>query len=461
MKGGKMKKNDILKEANVLLIITFLFLSTVAVNGNIQINQIFISESEVINPEYMQDEEYLYYYDPDTAFIHGIGLLGGAQPYEWKTAIRLTQVELAPYPNWNLIGVKVLHYEDEYQHWGEIEIYSEGNDTSPGELITSEPYYFDDIDWFRINLSTAVPIDGNSDIWIAVTWNTTDHDDPAAADDGPAVDGKGDWILLPGEDWEELQEYYWLDYNWFIEGIVKENQPPYLPTNPEPEDGASDVDIDIVLNWTGGDPDGNPVTYDVYFGTTSPPSKMISNHTEETYNLGTLNYSTTYYWKIVAWDVIGAQSEGPIWEFTTRDPIPDVECDGTLIWTDVSTEEIVEGNFTIKNIGEPTSLLDWEIESYPDWGTWTFDPGSGDDLKPSDGPVTVNVTVVAPEEKNTQFTGNVTIVNKENTSDFCTIDVSISTPKNKPFIFINNLLDWLFERFPNAFPILRHLIELL
>ena len=123
MKGGKMKKNDILKEASVLLIITFLFLSTVAVNGNIQINQIFISESEVINPEYtkyMQDEEYIYYYDPDTAFIHGIGLLGGTQPYEWKTAIRLTQVELAPYPDWNLIGVKVLHYEDAYQHWGKL-----------------------------------------------------------------------------------------------------------------------------------------------------------------------------------------------------------------------------------------------------------------------------------------------------------------------------------------------------
>lgn len=309
---------------------------------------------------------------------------------------------------------------------GKIEIYSEGNDTSPGELITSEPYYFDDIDWFRINLSTAVPIDGNSDIWIAVTWNTTDYDEPAAADDGPAVDGKGDWILLPGEDWGELQGYG-LDYNWFIEGIVKENQPPYLPTNPEPEDGASDVDIDIVLSWTGGDPDGNPVTYDVYFGTTSPPSKVISNHTEETYNLGTMNYSTTYYWKIVAWDVIGAQSEGPIWEFTTRDPMPDVECDGTLSWTDVSTEETVEGSFTVKNIGEPTSLLDWEIESYPDWGTWTFNPGSGDDLKPSDGPVIVNVTVVAPDEQNQQFTGEIKIVNSENISDFCIVDASLST----------------------------------
>jgi len=31
--------------------------------------------------------------------------------------------------------------------------------------------------------------------------------------------------------------------------------------------------------------------------------------------------------------------------------------------------------------------------------------------------------------------------------------------KNKPFNFNLNLLGWLFERFPNAFPILRHLIE--
>lgn len=38
-----------------------------------------------------------------------------------------------------------------------------------------------------------------------------------------------------------------------------------------------------------------------------------------TYDPGTLNYDTEYYWKIVATDSYGAYTEGPIWDFTTQD----------------------------------------------------------------------------------------------------------------------------------------------
>ncbi len=43
-------------------------------------------------------------------------------------------------------------------------------------------------------------------------------------------------------------------------------------------------------------------------------------------------------------------------------------------------------------------------------------------------------------------------------SDWGTLKVSM--PKNKAFNFNFNLLSWLFERFPNALPILRYLLEL-
>jgi len=43
-----------------------------------------------------------------------------------------------------------------------------------------------------------------------------------------------------------------------------------------------------------------------------------SNQTYNTYNLGTLDYNTTYYWMIVAWDNHGASTIGSIWEFTTE-----------------------------------------------------------------------------------------------------------------------------------------------
>ncbi len=212
------------------------------------------------------------------------------------------------------------------------------------------------------------------------------------------------------------------------------NQPPYTPSNPSPPDGAINVSINVVLNWTGGDPDpGDIVTYDVYFGSMSPLPKVSSNQSDTLYAPGILDYQLTYFWKIVAWDNHGASTEGPTWSFTTEEaPMPDLDCYGSLSWTGVPPGGTVTGYFTVENIGDPSSLLDWEIEDYPNWGTWTFTPSSGDDLLPNN-PVTVEVTVIAPYEPNSDFTGEVKIINKENSSDFCTIDVSLATPVNQPY----------------------------
>ena len=108
--------------------------------------------------------------------------------------------------------------------------------------------------------------------------------------------------------------------------------------------------------------------------------------------------------------------------------IPDLNCDGTLSWTDVPPGTTVNGNFTVENIGDPNSRLDWEITEWPDWGTWTFIPSSGEDLKPEDESVAVQVTVVAPNQPNQQFSGEVKIVNKEDGSDSHIIQVSLATP---------------------------------
>jgi len=100
------------------------------------------------------------------------------------------------------------------------------------------------------------------------------------------------------------------------------NRPPYIPTNPSPENNEKDVDIDLTLEWSGGDPDSeDTVTYDIYFGTISPLEKIMSNHTMTSFDLTELSYNTTYYWKIIAWDNNNAKSEGMIWDFTTI-PVP-------------------------------------------------------------------------------------------------------------------------------------------
>jgi len=136
----------------------------------------------------------------------------------------------------------------------------------------------------------------------------------------------------------------------------------------------------------------------------------------------------------------------------------DLYCEGDITINKVEPGSTVSDTFIIENMGAEGTLLDWEIESYPDdWGQWSFEPNGGTDLE-SFSPVAVNVEIVAPDEKNQEFNGEIKIVNSEDSSDYEIISVSLTTPKNKPFNYNQNLLNWLFDRFPNAFPILRYLL---
>jgi parallel beta-helix repeat protein len=116
--------------------------------------------------------------------------------------------------------------------------------------------------------------------------------------------------------------------------------------------------------------------------------------------------------------------------FTPQPPpqTPNLTCSGSLTWEGVEPGTRVSGEFELENNGDPESLLDWEIESYPKWGEWTFTPESGLDLTPEASPLTVEVEVVAPYIENEEFGGEVKIVDLEDPSDFCTILVSLKTP---------------------------------
>jgi hypothetical protein len=103
------------------------------------------------------------------------------------------------------------------------------------------------------------------------------------------------------------------------------NTPPYEPANPSPADTASNVSIECDLSWTGGDPDNDTVTYDLYFGTTPSPPLVTEDLTETSFNPGTLSYFTTYYWMIRATDSFGAFTDGPVWSFTTEKELPLIE----------------------------------------------------------------------------------------------------------------------------------------
>lgn len=100
---------------------------------------------------------------------------------------------------------------------------------------------------------------------------------------------------------------------------AQSNSPPNLPANPSPEDKAIVGDLNADLSWSGGDPDGDSVTYDVYFeADDATPDVLVSNdQSGTTYDPGTLASNTHYYWRIVAKDEHGATTAGPVWEFIT------------------------------------------------------------------------------------------------------------------------------------------------
>lgn len=137
---------------------------------------------------------------------------------------------------------------------------------------------------------------------------------------------------------------------------------------------------------------------------------------------------------------------------------PDLVCEGTLSWKNVAPGGTVTGSFTVENTGYKYSELSWEVYETPTWGTWTVSPESGTGLIPSMGQLTVEVSVIAPEKKNKVFTGKLIIINSENASDYHEIEVYLKTPRGTSFSYDFPLFSWLFDRFPHALPVLRHLL---
>ncbi|UCD14499.1 MAG: hypothetical protein JSW60_03520 [Thermoplasmatales archaeon] len=349
-------------------------------------------------------------------------------------------------------------------------------------------------------------------------------------------------------------KYYWKIIVWDNQGAstsgpiweftTRGNEVPYTPGDPDPENGETDVNIDVEPSWTGGDPDDDKVTYDVYFGKSSPPPKVKSNQSKTTYKPGLLDFDSKYYWQIVAWDIFDYTSTGPIWSFTTEENLPpnepsdpdpedsatevppimelswtggdpnsgdtvkyDVYCgtnnppplirsnlsrtyldpgklesDTTYYWQivawdsqDVSTTGPIWHFTTISNqppdapsISGPTSGKPGKVYNYKfsaidpegddlhywiEWGDgekkeWIGSYNSGEEFTLShtwEDKGTYEIKAKAKDVKDAE-------------SDWSILEVTM--PKNKAFNFNLNLLSWLFERFPHAFPMLRYLLGL-
>ena len=53
--------------------------------------------------------------------------------------------------------------------------------------------------------------------------------------------------------------------------------PPYTPSEPQPLHASTNLELGLTLSWKGGDPDtGDQLTYDILFGTQTPPVQKLA-----------------------------------------------------------------------------------------------------------------------------------------------------------------------------------------
>lgn len=150
--------------------------------------------------------------------------------------------------------------------------------------------------------------------------------------------------------------------------------------------------------------------------------------------------------------------EGLIVDISPTGQNGNLKGNGFLDWSDVLSGSTVTGTFTIQNNGDPGSSIDWEVVTWPDWGTWTIIPDSGEDLKPEDGEITIDVSVIAPNEKNGEFAGYIKIVNIENSSDYCLIYISLTTPRS---LIINFIIKQFLEQHSYLYQLLKNIFWVL
>ena len=114
--------------------------------------------------------------------------------------------------------------------------------------------------------------------------------------------------------------YYWqIDSNnatgtttgnvWSFTTIVAA---PDQVTGASPADAATNQAITVDISWSSA---ARATSYDVYFGESSPGTSQ-GNQAGLTYDPGSLNYATTYYWRIDSVNV-GGTTTGNVWSFTT------------------------------------------------------------------------------------------------------------------------------------------------
>jgi|GEM_PF-4629581 len=146
---------------------------------------------------------------------------------------------------------------------------------------------------------------------------------------------------------------------------VNVNIAPPKAFHPFPANGAVNVArTNVELGWdSDDDPNGDNLLFSVYLGKdpNTLPSKTGFGSTY-TYDAGTLDAGTTYYWRIDSKDEGGLVVTGETWNFTTEGGMADLTAININVTDDVILYNDVEVSVTVQNLGGyPTNVATLEI----------------------------------------------------------------------------------------------------
>jgi hypothetical protein len=162
-----------------------------------------------------------------------------------------------------------------------------------------------------------------------------------------------------------------------IDNISWDQGEPSKPIHAEnlgPKDDTSNLDImnPFDLKWSSGS--GNTDGFYLYFGKDTTSWEIINQDTladnETSHPVETeLEYSTTYFWKIVPYNDVGKAEQCPVWSFTTMsDPVIN-----DFAWTEDFDDT--------QNADGYTMPLGWSNQDKNDdnatWDLWTDNPENG------------------------------------------------------------------------------------
>lgn len=206
-------------------------------------------------------------------------------------------------------------------------------DLSSSESQALQFSYFEDFEpmsddsegpanYFKVYLST----NGGSS-WNEI-FNSEGYDVNAIQNITLELDGKGSdncyvrfSSYIPNfsmSDFDDIPDYSIV----YIDDVVLphlygRNQAPASSKAISPADGAKDVyHKDLKLEWT---PELFATNYKLYLGKSADKFDILNGvdtGTETSYTVSRLDYSTTYYWKVVGYNGTIANTAAPTWNFT-------------------------------------------------------------------------------------------------------------------------------------------------